>query len=184
MDYFRIDLLDQYWIDKNNDNQTDFCSHGDIYLMINDQEIVTEKDGAWTVSSAALRLMKSALYGYDGDNDLPIISCCGYLMNYGCPDTITWDAQINNGTIELSNFRFGEVKYGGRSLFQDSFRVDLEDYTKQVLVFAQKVKQFYNDSLPRIFSGKSDQDEYEEYWRLFKIYFDLLSEQRFIWGIN
>ena len=146
-------------------------------MKINDQEIITEKDGAWTVASAALRLMKSALYGYDGENDLPIISCCGYLMNYGCPDSITWDAQINNDTIELSNFRFGEIKYGGRLLYQDSFRVDLGDYTKQVLAFARKIKRFYSDNLPRVFSGKSDQDEYEEYWRLFKIYFDLLSER-------
>lgn len=177
MDYFQIDLLDQYWANKDNENQTDFCSHGEIYLKINDQEIITEKDGAWTVSSAALRLIKSALYGYDRKNDLPIISCCGYLMNYGCPAIVSWDAQIIENIIELSNFEIREVKYRGCLLFQEGLRVDLEDYSRQALVFARKVKRFYSINLPRIFTEKSCQDEYEEYWRLFEIYFDLLSER-------
>ncbi|WP_131464581.1 hypothetical protein [Acetivibrio straminisolvens] len=83
--------------------------------------------------------------------------------------------KIVGSLIELSNFEIGEVKHGGYLLFQDGFLVDLEDYSRQSLVFARKVKRFYAESLPRIFSEKIYQDEYEEYWRLFEMYFHLLS---------
>jgi hypothetical protein len=130
--------------------------------------------GSWTVSSAALRLMKSSLYGYNRSSDLPIISCCGYLLNLGCPNIISWDADIDGAIIEISNIEVRELKYGGNIIPDSKYRIDLVNYRKQVLAFARKVKKFYSNNRPRIIEDKYDQDEYLEYWRQFDLLFNTL----------
>lgn len=177
MDKIQIELLDQYWIDKNENNQTDFCSHGDIYLKINENEIINQNSGSWTVASTAVRLMKSALYGYDRKSDLPIISCCGYLLSLGCPNIISWDTKIVNDIIEISNIEVGEIKYGGKILSNDVYKIALQDYSKQILIFSRKVKRFYNENKPRIFEDNYYQEEFNEYWRQFILHFDALNKR-------
>jgi len=42
--------------------RSDLCSHGEVYLRIGEYEVLNKDNGDWTVASAALRIMKSALY--------------------------------------------------------------------------------------------------------------------------
>ena len=177
-DKIQIDLLDQYWIDRDEHNQSDYCSHGDIYLSINENEVINKESGSWTVASAALRLMKSALYGYNSCSDLPIISCCGYLLNFGCPNIITWDAEIVGNSIKISNIEVGEIKYGGHIFSKDKFIIDLKEYRDQVMSFARKVKRFYSKNKPRAFADEYYKEEYQEYWRQFELRYSALKNEK------
>lgn len=147
MDKFIIKLLSQNWIDNTTDNGQDLCSHGKIYLNINGRVLCDDRDGDWTVASTALRLMKSALYGYDSKNDLEMIPCCGYLRLFpSCPNYINWDAKVKSSIIEISNLELSENRENGLEVIKDTYEIDLNDYSKQVLDFAQQVKVFYNSA--------------------------------------
>ena len=177
MDSFIIELLDQFWCDKDINNLDDFCSHGEVLLVIGEYEVLNKDNGDWTVASAALRLMKSALFGYDSQSELPLISCCGYLLSLGCPNSASWNVKIIGDKIQISHLEHSCNEKSKREVFEGIFEVDLIEYSKQVLSFAKRVKRFYNVSKPRIINDKYYKDEYDTYWNEFEKLFNLLRER-------
>ena len=178
MDKFKIKLLSQNWIDNTTDNSQDLCSHGKIYLNINGKVLCDDTDGDWTVASTALRLMKSALYGYNSKNDLEIIPCCGYLRLFpSCPNYITWDAKVKSNIIEISNLELSENRENGLKVIEDVFEIDLSDYSKQVLEFAQQIKFFYNSAEHRNFYDEFEEEQYELFWKEFNEYINFLTQK-------
>jgi hypothetical protein len=102
MDNFYISLETQSWIGSDDNNTTDFCSHGDVVFRINDITFLDGEDDSRTVAATALRLMYSALKDYNADAALEIIPCCGYLLGPGCPTFLTYNTKITENTIEIS----------------------------------------------------------------------------------
>lgn len=177
MDLFELDLLRQYWVNEDPDNQTDYCSHGEIFLKIGQIEILNKENGSWTVASAALRLLKSSLFGYDGENDLPIIACCGYLLSAGCPNYVTWNAKIKSDIILISRLEYSENSSNGQKVFDKEFNIGLKNYSKQILSFARRVKRFYHESKPRTFEFKYEMEEFDSYWDQFEKLYNMVDVQ-------
>jgi hypothetical protein len=181
LDNFRIDLLKQYWIDEDPNNETDLCSHGDVYLQIGDYVLSNEHSNGWTVASAALRLMKSAIEEYDGENDLQILPCCGYLRMFpSCPNYVTWSTKLEDHVVQISNLEASENKVNGHKIYNETFIIDLKQYQKQIVNFAKKVREFYIDSKPRIIDDEFDREQYELFWKEFNDYYAILSNKQSI----
>jgi len=54
----KLELIDPHWINGHKDDPEDQCSHGNIRFVIDDLVIVEPK-GEWTVSAAALFLLRT-----------------------------------------------------------------------------------------------------------------------------
>lgn len=177
MDNIKLELLTQTWIDDLPDEGMDFCSHGTVLLRINDIVLSDEDDCDWTVASSALRLMKSAIHGYDSKNELELIPHCGYLRLFqSCPNYITWDAEILEDAIIVSNIESSRNEKGGLKRIEGSFRIDPKQYLTQVLIFASRVLGFYFSHMPRKFSDAFDEEEYGLFWEEFHTYHHTLKE--------
>lgn len=175
MDNLKIELLTQNWIDGNADNDSDSCSHGMLLVKINYILLSDENTCEWTVASSSLRLMKSAIYGYNSKDELELIPCCGYLRQFpSCPDYITWDAKINEDIIVISNIQSSRNEKNGLKVINDSFEIEYQDYVYQILKFATKIKDFYSSCDPRTFYDKFDEEEYNLFWSEFDEYYEIL----------
>lgn len=178
MDNFKIQLLTQNWIDNATDDGRDFCSHGQVQLMINDIVLCNENSGDWTVASSALGLIKSAIYGYDSKTDFELIPCCGYLRIFpSCPRCITWDTEINDNVIVISNIQCSEVEKDKLKSLSSKLEIPYMDYVTQVLNFSNKIINFYSSSIPRKFDDKWDKEQYELFWKEFNEYHQILVEK-------
>lgn len=160
------------------DEGMDFCAHGKVLLRINDIILSDEDDCDWTVASSALRLMRSAIHGYDSKNELELIPCCGYLRQFpSCPNYITWDAKIDGDSIVVSNLESSRNEKYGLKNIRGSFKIDHKQYLVQVLIFASKVLGFYISHMPRKFSDSFDEEEYGLFWEEFHEYHQILKEK-------
>ena len=176
MDRFDLQLLTQNWIVDEPDEGMDLCSHGRVLIRFNDLVISDESYGDWTVASSALRLMKSAVYGYDSRTELEMIPHCGYLRLYpSCPTYITWDAEVHEDQVLISNIQTSANDGKGVKITRGSFIIDRRAYVDQILLFAREVRDFYHRSLPRKFEDGYDEEEYELFWKEFNEYHRILS---------
>lgn len=184
LDRFDLQLLSQNWINDEPDEGRDFCSHGAILIKVNDRVISDESFGDWTVAASALRLMKSAIYGYDSEDELEMIPHCGYLRVFpSCPNNITWDTEVYGDLVLISNIQVSANDGKGIQVISGSFRIDRCEYVDQVLRFAQEIRSFYERHIPRKFENTYDEEEYELYWKEFKEYHRTLSGTKGFAGI-
>lgn len=178
MDIFNIQLLTQNWIDDEPDEGMDYCSHGKVLIRINEIILSGVNSPEWTVASSALRLMKSAIYGYDSKNELELIPHCGYLREFpSCPNYVTWDTEINDDVIVVSNIQTERNDESGLKRITGSYKINLKQYQEQVLHFADKVKGFYSSNIPRKFYNEFDEEEFDLFWKEFNEYYQTLHEK-------
>ena len=79
---FELRIIDLHWI-NNEDDPTDLCAHGKVYLRIGDEILSNEESGNWTLSAAALSLMRTIKTDYKtGDFGSQLLPCCGFF--YDC----------------------------------------------------------------------------------------------------
>jgi hypothetical protein len=176
LDNFTIKLLTQNWIDEKPDDGRDFCSHGKVFLKINNLILSNENSGDWSVASSALRLMKSSIYGFNSKNEFELIPCCGYLRLYpSCPRYITWDTELRQEDIIISNIQHSDNWDNGLKVINNSFKIPSFEYLSQVLSFANKVLEFYSECKPRKFHDKWEEEEFELFWNEFNDYYNVIS---------
>ena len=80
---FELKIIDLHWI-KNVDDPIDLCAHGQVYLKIGEEILSNEQAGDWTLSAAALLLMRTIKMDYKkGDFGSQLIPCCGFFYDCG-----------------------------------------------------------------------------------------------------
>ncbi len=157
MQSFLIDVDEINWIDGKTKNQSDLCAHGHVTVKIGDY--YDEYFGG-SVSATALYLLKTLSRDHIFGAENQLVPCCGFSMNavernefgeiceiLGCPDGLDWTVKHDGTSIHLI------VKDG------TSVAIPFEQYKTAVFAFSDKVKQFYDSSLPR---NISDCDEYDK----------------------
>jgi hypothetical protein len=160
-----IKILLLNWI-KHEDDATDLCAHGSIYVRIADKVIVDEKDGdGWTLSAAALNFMRTLERDYNpGDFAGQLIPCCGFFLIAddggdhvkicGCFSGFDWKIQHDGNLVS----HIVDTK--------QQAVIDIKDYQKIVLSFADQVQNFYKDSMPKTLPADDfDRKGYEAFWR-------------------
>jgi len=178
---FHIELLSQSWIDDKNP-ELDLCSHGRVFLQIGEFVVPQADDGAWAVSVAALRLMRSVVddtlitseMHYDGQQFIP---CCAAMYAgdsppvyvQGCPAGICWSTKHMNDETEIHGLIHTPTTTEAPPP-DESVRATIprREYAHQIAVFSDQVLSFFDASLP-----KQPEDwqrvGYETFWREFRM---------------
>lgn len=184
MSEFKIDVDSFYWIDEDVSNTTDLCLHGHVRLQIGSYR--AEYDG--TVSASALYLLKTLNRDHIPGVEIQLVPCCGFSMfaisslkanpksvkKYGefceilgCTNGLDWTVKHESDFIRL-------VSDTGESIF-----IPFEQYKTQVFSFSNKVKSFYDSSLPRNVSDYDsvDKEGFKAFCAEWKMHYEN-------WGFN
>lgn len=159
MNRFSIDAYDIHWLTRKDDPE-DRCLHGHAVAKIGDN--IIEYD--CTISATAMYLLKSLNNNKTKDDPYQMLPCCGhfYIPNDlltdvyidGCDNGEDWEVIHVDGGVELI--------YEGDSEF-----VSMDVYKKEVFAFCDKIKEYYDSSLPKVFPDEEDEFTkrgYIAYW--------------------
>ncbi len=143
---FILKILRQHWVkDDDKYDEKDLCSHGEVYVKLGSEELSNKETGSFTLSAAALYLLRSLeqdcqLYQFYNQ----LIPCCGFSIYpnkkkensveiIGCLDGVDWKVAHKNGIVFLES--------------QSGSKVDLPliEYKKVVLEFVNEVENFYGN---------------------------------------
>lgn len=161
-DQFVIEVLDLYWIDRKQDEPSDLCLHGDVFVKIGD-EVVADKYSC-TVSSTGLYLLKSIEKDHIiGESDNQMLPCCGHFIIpddeaevveiSGCPNGIDWSVLHIGEDVKIITENNIETY------------VDIFDYRKTVYDFADRIENYYKVSLPKtIPTDNFESNGYKKFW--------------------
>jgi hypothetical protein len=156
------------WINDQVDDPFDLCAHGKVQFEIDGVNLVRVEDGEWTVSAAALFLLRtlkkdhtveaplfenviphcgSGFYAGEGEEDVKIIEC---------PSGINFQVIHVRDTVQII---MNEKK---------PFMVASDEWRNAVLTFSQVVREFYAASTPKTPVDDSDEAGFEKFmveWR-------------------
>jgi len=167
LDEFKIKILNQHWMEPS---KLDLCSHGEIYIKVNDYIITQDGLGEeWGIIESALALLRTVNNDYECDPENEeglILHGCGTMLMTGCPISIHWSVKHLNDQVILSNF----IKIKSTSLETGIIRFPVDEivlsnqlYNEQIVSFALKAKSFFNQSKKQI-SDEYDQEMYLKFW--------------------
>lgn len=107
MKQFKLNIMKQYWLGSDN-SEEDLCSHGEIYLNVNDTIITQSGIGEeWGISESALALLRTIDNDYVSDpvnEEGLILHGCGAILMMGCPISIHWTVKHCGDQVILSDF--------------------------------------------------------------------------------
>ena len=163
-----LNLISPTWIDGAEDNPNDYCAHGHIRFSVDGVDYVTEDMGEWTVSAAALFLLRTVFFNHDEDHSVAdsnfLIPCCGHWFTPNQP------GQFPN-VIPGCNLGVDPEIHHKRDkviiAFEDKeSMVSWRDWALAVLGFADQVETFYKSSSPKapIEDDPDDREGYELFW--------------------
>lgn len=140
-----------HWIRDEGENPSDQCAHGFVEFSIDGIEFVSEADGSWTVSAAALFLLRTVTSDHTPEDSVAednyLIPCCGFDIwpreNAKYPYTILG---CNRGIDPEILHHHGMVHI---SLGHNSALVSLREWAEAVLGFSDQVQEFYDSSARR-----------------------------------
>ncbi|WP_394374108.1 hypothetical protein [Niallia taxi] len=169
---FQLKIMNQYWLDKSSSDY-DLCSHGEIYLQVNDT-IITQsgEDEEWGVSESALALLRTLNKDYicnlnnlDNEEGL-IFHGCGAILMMGCPISINWSVKHTNDQVLLSDFVKVTTTSSDEATHYPNLQIELnkEYYKQQILQFALQAKQLFETSPAKAFFDDYDKQMYIEFW--------------------
>lgn len=150
-----------HWIKDDGDDQSDLCSHSPVLFQIEDKILVAPSDGTVTVSAAAIYLLRTLQRDHTKENPVgeQLLPCCGHalydtgdedVLICGCPNgSNIWVNHNPNGAIQLT------------ATSGKSFTVTEIDWRDAVKVFSDLVRQFYDQSPPRI-PAEADKDGFSK----------------------
>jgi hypothetical protein len=138
-----------HWINDSSDNPSDLCAHSSVEFRIEGDKLISPSDGDWTVSAAALYLLRTLSQPHkkaDGIGD-QLFPCCGYgifevdgqddVLIFGCNSGIDFEV-VQIGDEVLLTAEDGT-----------EYRVTLADWRAAVCQFSDAVRAFYEASSPK-----------------------------------
>jgi len=152
-----------HWIKDAADDPRDLCAHSPVEFNINGRVLVGPNDGDWTVSAAALYLLRTLTRDHTreqpvGDHLFP---CCGFslydikgqedVVICGCPNGLDFS-----------------IRHAGAEVHIDSESVPMitvssADWRSAVHAFSDEVQAFYLQCAPK----KPQEDEDVKGFRVF-----------------
>jgi hypothetical protein len=163
---FILRILDQRFL---TEDFTDVCSHGPIYLKVNDTVISDEDDGDWVINEAALSLMRTVKYGFpnetppryypEGLSEDALINCCGAFMLF-CPSNIRWNVEIKGDHVCLSNFiKHETIEYTGLQV-----TLPLRNYALEIYHFATEARKLFEGIQVDTEGWEHFEGQYKQFW--------------------
>ena len=136
--------------------QVDLCAHGGVVLSREDHILVDQRSENWTLSAAALMLLRTLTEDHTADHRVGehLFPCCGHAMYeqagsadvliVGCSNGLDWEVAHRDGKVEL----------GLKD--QPTITVPASEWNTAVLAFSEAVEAFYAASAPKEPSGHDD----------------------------
>ncbi|MCW1926628.1 hypothetical protein OKA05_29010 [Luteolibacter arcticus] len=135
-----------HWVaDDGRDDPTDLCAHSPVTCEIDGEVIVSPADGDWTVSAAAIFLLRALDRDHTKDSPVGghIFPCCGNVIHdavepevviCGCPSGIDFEICRSSGAYEI------RLDDGRRILVAE------ERWREAVVRFSDEMRAFYAGS--------------------------------------
>jgi hypothetical protein len=152
-----------HWIKGAVDDPADLCAHSPVDFRIDDVVLVSPTAGDWTVSAAALYLLRTleyddtrldpvgehlfpccghSMYDIDGEEDVAIAGCCNGI-----------DFQVTHSDSDV-------VVVAGN----DQIRVPFVEWKEAVCAFSDAVRAFYERSSPKQRGDDLDWKGFQKFW--------------------
>ena len=150
------------------DDPNDFCAHGRVKFQINNKDFIKPSDGLWTVSTAALFLLRALEESHATEKNVTVTEgnylfpCCGFsvwpnegkykVICIGCNQGIDLSVIINkdSNTVVISKDNSETIGYSA--------------WQTAVCKFVDQVAEFYQKSIKKI----EPTDELDRQgWKLF-----------------
>ena len=158
-----IRIIDLHWITGSEDDPSDLCLHGNVFLRIGNEIIEDEADYKKTVSLSAYRMLESLYSDHiHGDNGQLLLPCCGSFMGVdketdepiivGCPNGRDWSVTHLGQTVTLTTAEGTQVC------------MPSEEYREIVFEFVDAVKSFYDECSPKIIIDDYENEGYRKFW--------------------
>jgi len=155
---FEINATNLTWL-ENVDEETDLCLHGKAVAKIGDE--IFEDDA--TVSATALYLLKSLTEDHLIHKGNQMLPCCGFSIYAnedktavdicGCPNGTDWSIIHVGDDVKIITDSGQETIIG------------LDEYKISVYSFADKIKEYYEKSTPKVLpKDKVDREGYIVFW--------------------
>jgi hypothetical protein len=150
-----------HWVkDDGNDDPSDLCAHSPVSLVIDGVPVITPEAGDFTVSAAAIYLLRTLERDHTSDTPVgdQLFPCCGHAMYdtgsddvliVGCPKGLNLFIKHEAGEICLTTVD-GTI-----------FRLPMKVWQTAVLDFSSRVKGFYDQSLAKL-PGPEDAAGYQK----------------------
>jgi len=150
------------WIKGATDDPDDQCAHGKVAFSIDRVPLIKPQDGEWTVSTAALYLLRTLTADHTPEHPVAegnfLFPCCGFnawlcgerysVMCMGCNEGIDTWIRHKGSMVHISM---------GESLYS----VSRAEWHAAVLGFAKQIEDFYALSSPKV---KPREQEDREGW--------------------
>jgi hypothetical protein len=126
----------------------DLCAHSPVQLVVNSAPLVTPEAGDWTVSAAALFLLRTLTQAHNASSRVgdQLFPCCGFTMyDVDTPDVVV---QSCLSGVDFAVERHGETVQLTQ-LDGTVHRVPFVDWRIAVCAFSDAVREFYDSEPPR-----------------------------------
>ena len=138
-----------HWIQDAADDPHDLCAHSPVDFRIGDSVLVRPEDGDWTVSAAALYLLRTLERSHTSESPVgsPLFPCCGHSM-YQMPNE---PEAVIIGCNSGPDF---EILHCGsdiqiRHSSNPTLTVSVAEWRSAVHKFADAVQSFYDRCTPK-----------------------------------
>jgi hypothetical protein len=162
----KLELINPHWINNSEDDANDQCAHGQILFQVNNSTIIAPEDGDFTVSAAALFLLRTLEQNHTPDNPVCeenlLFPHCGHSVwpHNGKYDVICIGCDIGVDLRIDHDKNAKAISIIGKS----TELVKLQEWKVSICKFVNQVQSFYQSSTTKIES----EDEHERLgWRLF-----------------
>lgn len=154
------------WIKGAKDDPNDQCAHGRVDFRINNTQFVKPEDGVWTVSMAALYLLRTLTEDHLVDNPVAemnsLFPCCGFnvwplgtrfkVMAAGCATGVNPEVLHSGETVTVRSDLGSET-------------VPIAEWRTSVMSFADSVRAFYKVCTPKSeIQDEVDRQGWRDFW--------------------
>ncbi len=146
-----------HWIkDDGVDDPSDLCAHSPVQLEVGSDILVHPEDGDATVSAAAIYLLRTLDRDHTKDNPVGdhLFPCCGHAMYDTGEDDVVICGCPNGSDLFVT--RDGDATIRLTSPTGKSLVASIDDWRAAINEFADAVRRFYEQSLPKAPSDDED----------------------------
>ena len=163
-----LEAIEMQWIRGEGDDPLDLCAHGRVRFEIDDAVFVRPEDGVWTVSAAALYLLRTLEHEHTAKHSVAqynfIFSCCAHacwlagdgefkVICMGCNKGIDIDVRFAGISVEIGGL-------GGKRKV-----VQAPEWQAAVFQFVDQVYSFYDRSDSKVApSDPQDAEGWDAFW--------------------
>ncbi len=191
MDKFEIKILSQHWrLDNDPDDKEDMCSHGKIYLKIEDGVFSDEsEEDLWSISVTGLMLLRTLNGDHTFYDDWKVIDEGSAYLFFPGNEGIDFEVRHRKSKVFIKISRMFLKNSSPDDLREDlEFEVDRKEYVKQIINYCKDVKEFFKGRDAIIKKNYKGDDsnlgewdsalrEWNDFWEEFDKLFDKYSKE-------